>query len=508
MAKQKLDRNKLNRYVSLAFPESIGFSANEDGDNADNERDNKAENKGVNNLSDTLSKSNADTLSKQGAGGSPALPAPGVTQNVNSYGIPKSSLPSFIADSPELANSNAIQPNFARPGVSLNPAGDFPESSMPSFARGYATSEPFNLGFDAASLSKQAPMMFGGSVNINNVARAVLSEDNTPTQQATVAAMSPEEKLLATIANTNPTPNSLWKRLLVGVSQGAAMVNPREDNLGSAFGKILGGAVTRAIPAIDSANIYEQNKAKAIERYKLEAGAKGAELQRRAREQEIANDQARITREVQERARQARIDAMNQADKLEDNKRAAAKQKLDTLEKMSPDDTNRGALIEELKQSYGITVGADYGTYDKAAARASDKQATETNLRKRAEAEVIAELGATTEERARGATKNKLDAALKQQMPADMYQALSDPNAGQFSRQAARKLANEIEDRMYKVDLDYTKSDFERRVSAKLQEYRGNPARTSNKPATKQATNKVQATPRATSTDARTLTFK
>lgn len=508
MAKQKLDKTKLNRYVSLAFPESIGFSANDEEENADNERDNSTPNKGVNNLSDTLSKSDAERANSAMAGGSVTKPAPGVTQNVNSYGLPKSSLPSFIADSPELANSNSIQPNFARPGVTLNPAGDFPESSMPSFARGYATSEPFNLGFDAASLSKQAPMMFGNNVNISNVARAVLSEDNAPTQQATVAAMSPEEKLLATIANTNPTPNSLWKRLLVGVAQGASMVDANKDTFGSAFGKILGGAVTRSIPAIDSANIYEEKKAKALERYRLESGAKGAELQRRVKEQEIANDQARITREVQERARQARIDAMNQADKLEDNKRAAAKQKLDTLEKMSPDDVNRGALIEELKQSYGITVGADFGTYDKAAARATDKQATETNLRKRAEAEVIAELGATTEERARGATKNKLDAALKQQMPADMYAALSDPNAGQFSRQAARKLANEIEDRMYKVDLDYTKSDFERRVSAKLQEYRGNPARTSSKPATKQATSKVQATPRASNTDARTLTFK
>jgi hypothetical protein len=388
----------------------------------------------------------------------------------------------------------------------MNPAGDTPDTSLPSFARGYATSEPFNLGFDAAALSKQAPMLFGGSVNINNVARAVLNEDNTPTQQETVAKMSPEEKLLATIANTNPTPNSLWKRLLVGAAQGASMVNPASDNLGSAFGKILGGAVTRSIPAVDKANIYESNKAKAIEKYKLESGAANATLQRQRTQQDIANDQARITREVQDRARQARTDALNQADKLEDNKRAQAKQKLDTLEKMSPDDSNRAALVEELQRSYGITVGQDYGTYDKAAAR-PEKPATESNLRKRAEAEVISELGATTEERARGATRNKLDAALKQQMPADLYSALTDPNAGQFSKASARKLANEIEDRMYKVDLDYTKSDFERRVASKMQELRGGV--TQRKPATtKQATNKVPASNAAQATDFRTLRFK
>jgi hypothetical protein len=461
MAKNKLDKRRLNSYLSLAYPESIGFSDDSADENNDTTSGNSSGNNGVNTISDIPQRRGLDDSRGSLAGDTSTLPGAPVTQNVNT--------PNKL-----FQNTSGVMPpaSFSLPQIS----------------------------------SKYNPMLFGGNADINNVARAVLSE-KTPTQQETVAAMTPEEKLMASIAATNPTPSGFWKRLLVGATSGAQQVN-KDDNLGSAFGKILGTSVARAIPQVDSAMQYQENKARALDRYKLESGAASASLQRTRVNQDIANDKARNDQLLADRQRQARIDAATQADKLEDNKRQEAKLKLDALETMGADDPNRKRAVTELKVKYGIDVGEDYGIEKR---KSKDAVTSEDQLRKRAESEITKELGATTEERATGAARNQLQAELKAKMPPDLYAALTDPNASSFKRTETLKLRNEIEDRLYKTNLVYTKSDFEKKVSDRIEQLRGGPTARGKQGVTPKATkgnNKVPPSSKAQSTDARTITFR
>lgn len=471
MAKNKMDKSKLNSYISLAFPESIDVYGDEDVNNDETKQPTNKPNKNINNTSEILKRQGEDSFNKQLAGG------PGLQDVARS---------SPTMDSPTMDSQSS-------------PSSPMGSSSMGNFG----ALPPFAIGLPE-SVTKYNPMLFGGRADLSKVARAVISEPdapNMPTQMDTVAKMTPEEKLIASIANTNPTPSGFWKRLLVGAGQGARNVQPGDD-LGTAFGKILGPAVTRAIPQVDSAAKYEENKAKALERYKLESGASNAKLQRSKVTQDIANDAARIKREEDERARRIKLDTDAQLERVTDNQRAEAKLKLDALQNMSETDKNRASAAKELADKYGVKVGDDYGIE---ARRKTEKETSETELRKLAETQVTRELGANTKERARGATANQLEAELKTQMPPDLYAALTDPNAGTFKQIEARKMRQEIEERVNKRNVDYTESDFENRVVNKMEELRGGiNARGSNKPVTKsnkQGSNKVPPSNEARSTN-------
>lgn len=418
MAKRKLNDRQKSRYLSLAFPEFIELN---DYNTSSNDEENTANSNNINNMSGALRRGILPPAIDDVAGGPVRLPSPGVTQNVN----------------PLL---QATQP-----------------------------AQPSNIGLNIPSLiGSHAPIMFGNA-NINNVARAVLSDDKLPTARETALKITPEEKLMASIANTNPTPQSLWKRLLAGVATGAGKVT-QEDNLGSAFGKILGSAVTRAIPAVDSANLYEERKGKAIERYKIDKGVQDADFQRRKNESDLSDAAEDRKLKQAARERQLRLDIESKLERLTDNRRADAKLQLDALAGLPEDDKQRDVISKELADKYGVKVGRAYGLVTKPA---TEKELSEDELRKRAEAQVIEELGATTEERARGAAANQLDGELRAQMPPDLYNALTDPQASQFEREAAIKLRNTIEDRVIKRNLDYTKSDFERRVTQRINAARG-----------------------------------
>jgi hypothetical protein len=473
MAKQKLDKKKIDRYLGLAYPESISFTDDDDTEKRDNPEQGNTSNPGITNTGNNLARLNRSSDSLNGALGSATLPFPAVTQETNN---------------PATTNFN----DYANSNKVIEPVPPF-SFSMPDI------------------VSKQAPMLFGNA-DINKVSRAVLSTpdegasstsaSSTSTSQRAQASLTPEERLAATLANTNPTPSGFWKRLLVGASQGAARIQPGDD-LGTAFGRILGPAVTRAIPAVDSASKYEENKARAIEKYKLEAGTRDAGLKASRVQQDIMNDAAKIKQAEDARRRQVKIDAENAVERLSDNRRAEAKLKLDALEKMSEGDENRAALATELSEKYGVKVGSDYGLE---ARKPKEKETSETDLRKRAESDVTRELGATTEERARGATANQLDAELKQRMPPDLYQALTDPNASRFKRIDAEKMRADIEKSVLQRNKDYTSSDYERRVASKMQELRGGTSRT--KQPTTSSKGKVQSSNTARTTNFRTIKFR
>lgn len=500
MARTEAERKRLNRYVSLAFPESIDVFDSEDSETEDKSKQSTEPNKNINNTSEIAQRRNNEELGgrlAQGLNISQAAPVTQMSSSPSSYlsnNTPRSSLPNFITESEPQTMRQDLRGNIARPGVTFDSTADMPQLS---FANNDAPAlPPFSFSLPD-SVMRQAPMLFGRDIDMSKVAKSVLATpDAEMTQARTVAAMSPEEKLLATLANTNPTPSSFWKRILAGVAQGAGQVTPN-DTAGSAFGKILGSAVTRAIPAVDSANKYETNKARAIERYKLESAAEGAKLSRRKTEQDIRDNQARIKRDEDARARELRNDIDNKRGREADDARADRNQKLEILKALPEGDEQRDALAKELNVSRNLGLKETKG-----------KETSEDQLRKRAETDVLNELGASTKERARGATANQLDAELRKLMPPDLYKALTDPNASSFKRTDAIKLKQEIEEQLFKVNLDYTDSDFQRRVSERIEQLRGSKRVTKSNNTKPQASNKVQASEKARGTDARTIKFR
>lgn len=181
-----------------------------------------------------------------------------------------------------------------------------------------------------------------------------------PTDNREERELSPEERLLQAMSNTNPTPRSWWKRALTGLARGASMVQPGDD-FGTAFGRIVGGVVAQSVPGVDRRFQYEQNKAKAIERYKVEAESREQKQKQQKLDTELANANAQLAE-----ARQRRIDAANARvdaakEKLADNKRQEADQLLRTLKDLPDDDAQRLVIAKRLRDDYNIPTSAKYG---------------------------------------------------------------------------------------------------------------------------------------------------
>lgn len=177
------------------------------------------------------------------------------------------------------------------------------------------------------------------------------------------------------VMRTNPTPNSVWKRLLYGAVQGASLVNG-QDTIGSALGKLIGGSAARSIPKVDSAQqkIASVNKAEDI--YKVERQGE-LDADRDADREERATDRrerrALQTQTAVQRA-QASVDAAKA--KTDAQTQREIDNELKILEKTNPANTkDREASAKRLREKFGVQVSSDYGTKPVA-----DKQSRERTL--------------------------------------------------------------------------------------------------------------------------------
>lgn len=450
MAKRKIPRDKLNRYLSLADPDFIGFSDDDQDVNRSADVTQQPQQPAINNLGATLAQRERERVSSEMAGGFLQQP-PQTNTEVNPL-------------SRNITNNN-ISTALATPQPRVE------RSSAPSFI----PDEELSMGGLQLPdrVSRMNPLLFGRA-DVTRIARSMLQDRDASQPGATEQRgalqqieLTPEEKLAKRIAEINPTPRGFFKRLLFGALQGGAGITPDEIRSGdlSAFGRIVGGAVAGAFPAVDVANQREQQKRKAIEDYAIEAPAAASRQQRQKLEAERADLQLRREREERDRRDRARKDALDQAAQLRDDKRAEATQRLTALEKLGADSAKRGELVEELQRIYGINVDESYGLKE---STASDKPMNEGEIRRRATSEVMSEIGASVEKIARDS------ANVKMQKQRDELSALvNDPNVGNVRKALAREQFEKAYEAQLKADLDYTKSDVENRIRAREQSLRG-----------------------------------
>lgn len=451
MAKRKLKQDSINRYLSLVDPENTSVYDFEDDKAPDITEQPVSNSGGINNLASTLRKAGEASVTSALAG-------------------------SFVT-SPGASSQQSQQ--LKTPGEMLQRPG----FQLPNNAARYNT-----LLNNNADLSRVASSVMGDSdITPPDVTSNVAGR--IPTARETALSITPEEKLLATLANTNPAPQSIWRRLLAGVVKGASQVTA-QDTGGSAFGKIAGNVIARAIPAVDSATQYEENKARAIERYKIESAAAQSKLNRRKTENDILNDAEQRRLNAEDRAERKRQAALLDAARLRDDKRAEAKLRLDALKDLAEDSPQRAQLVEELQRSYGIAVDTSYGL----SKAKTDTPISESDVRARATSEVMSEVGANVEKIARDSTNNKPHIVSAREA---MQRVLNDPNASNVKKAQAREEFEKLYANELKVNIDYTKSDVDKRIREREQQLRGTPKRT-----TRQSRGaKVQASPEAKATN-------
>lgn len=467
MAKPKLRRDQINRYLSFVDPVNTGLSLDDEEDESVIDERNAAQiqsgNGGINNLASTLRKSGDEYVTERLARGSSTLPAQPSTQNAT-----QPTTGAMLQRPP----SNVLLGNEAS-----RLQGLFGNADVNRIAKSVITD--FDIGNGATPASQDTPSV------TPNVAAGAPNVTTRSTEQ------TPEEKLLAAIANTNPSPQSFYKRLLTGLARGASTVTA-DDSPGSAFGKVAGNVIARAIPAVDSANLYQENVARAKERYAVESAARNQSLNRRKVESDILNDQNKRAQDAADRAERKQQARLLDAARLRDDKRAEAKLRLDALKDLAEDSPQREAIAQELREQYGINVDKSYGVTQAKA----PKELTETDVARRAESEVMNEIGASIEKIARDSTNNKPHIIAARE---EMQRILNDPKASNVKKAQAREEYEKLYASELKTNIDYTKSDVESRIRKREGELRGTtkPAATTRRPRGA----KVQASPAAKQTN-------
>ncbi len=440
MAKPKLKREQINRYLSFVDPANTGLSLDDEEDESVIDERNAAQiqsgNGGINNLASTLRKSGDEYVTSELARGSATLPAQPSMQNATAP-----TTGAMLQRPP----TNVLLGNEASRLQSL-----FGNADVSRIAKSVITD--FDIG-NRATPAQDTPSV------TPNVAAGAPNVATRSTEQ------TPEEKLLAAIANTNPSPQSFYKRLLTGLARGASTVTA-DDSPGSAFGKVAGNVIARAIPAVDSANLYQENVARAKERYAVESAARNQSLNRRKVESDILNDQNKRAQDAADRAERKQQARLLDAARLRDDKRAEAKLRLDALKDLAEDSPQREALVQELREQYGINVDKSYGVTQAKA----PKELTEGDVAKRAESEVMNEIGASIEKIARDSTNNKPHIIAAREA---MQKVLNDPKASNVKKAQARESYEKLYASELKTNIDYTKSDVESRIRRREGELRG-----------------------------------
>lgn len=276
-----------------------------------------------------------DELNRMGAGNIMAAPEPEMSQGAGGY--------------------NALRGGLAG-SLNSTSARSVPQTTLPN---------KVNLN----TFNSSSPFLFG-KVDSNTLARELLqtNKPQLPVSTGSPAVTgitkpkvaSPEDKLLEAMARTNPTPRSIWKRLAVGAARGASQVT-REDSIGSAVGKLLGGAGAQAVPFVDREFQYERNKRKALETYKVEAERREQQQKQQKLDADIAEANARL-QESRNRREELRDERTRQAaSRLADDRRAEATQLLNQLEGLPADDPMRDVIANKLRVEYKTPASKNYG---------------------------------------------------------------------------------------------------------------------------------------------------
>ena len=382
-----------------------------------------------------------------------------------------------------------------------------PESSLPNFAQGeysYSPSTtPMYGGINNIPPIKTllAPEEEGAASHYSNIIAAAVNK--APGVDATFAPGTPEAKLTAALANTNPAPRSFWRRLGASFAEGAARVKPG-DSPGSMLGNIIGSVVPGLIPGVDSYKQAEENKRKALEDYQIESAARKNAQQYKESEADI--EYKRATANLQNN--NARV--LNQT-RLDNVTKGRADQIMTALSKLPENDPQRDALAKVLgSPPYSIDVGRNYGLLSKeekevtAGAKLqqqNNKPLTESDLRRKAEATVKGSYN--WEEKARSSTDARMD-----QIKANIRDQEFGGNVSSSKRDDYNKRVQQEYNRILQSNKDYSKAEYEKQVSAEIDRLRGQQPSPAATTSTKRTRGKVPASNAASNTNFSGVTIR
>lgn len=355
-----------------------------------------------------------------------------------------------------------------------------PESSLPSFVRedyGYPESNtPMYGGMNAIPNIKTllAPDEEPAASHYGNIIAAAVNK--APGVDATFAPGSPEAKLSAALANTNPAPRSFWRRFAASLAEGASQVRAG-DTPGSMLGKIVGNVIPGLIPGVDSHKQYEENKAKALEQYGIESGMrKNAEAAKKA-EQDIKESNERIAAGASTRAANAANAQILNQTRLDNVTKGRADQLMTALSKLPENDPQRDALAKVLASPpYNIDVGRNYGLLAKEEKEATQtaktnaqatKPLTESDLRRKAEATVKASYD--WQEKARASTDARLDQIKANIRDSEFKGKINIANRDEYNKRVQAEY-----NRILKANQDYSRAEYNKQVKAEMDRIRSN----------------------------------
>jgi hypothetical protein len=345
------------------------------------------------------------------------------------------------------------------------------------------------------------PMLFGNS-DSKQLAGSFIQDSNKPSSPTnTGVTKSPGQKLIEAVANTNPSPQSFWKRTLSGLGRGLGQAagDFAEGEYGTAFGKIASNTVLNLIPGVDSATQYERNVSQAKRTYDIESQVAKDDLQRRKTEADIVETNERLKLAGDQKRAQLDRATQDQLARLRDDKRADANQQLMILRELPADDPQRNEIAKELATKFQVRVSPRYGLkesgadeitiYDEQSGnyiRASKdgtpkldasgntiivrpgRQQSITQRKTEAMQKVIAKYGGDAKSVARLSTENRKEEIINSLHP-DYARALRQPSGvNAMVLDEANKAYATAFDRMLKQNEAFTEALYERETSELL----------------------------------------
>jgi hypothetical protein len=344
MAKNKKSKERAQRFISILNPDDIDYSEFD----AMTSEGKAYTNDQLSELGNTEN-NNSGRVDKQGgnsglAGGSNVLGSETSTDRQQSISSRRGNSTRELLTDPA---SNIIQTKipFTPRAASYNPLLLGNTASFPNFTKSLMSDVGMSEESNAPDVMSMRPLPEGNNIK----------------------ATTPEDRFIEAMMNTNPSPQSPLKRLLTGLGRGLreSAGDLAQGNYGGAFGRIASNVIAGAIPGVNSATQYEQNKAQATERYKLDKLAEQGKLSREKTEADIRETNERLKLSQLQRQQQTQRDAMLDAARLRDDKRADADQKLKILEKLPASDPQRNEIARDLATLYQMRVSAQYGLNDK-----------------------------------------------------------------------------------------------------------------------------------------------
>jgi len=381
-----------------------------------------------------------------------------------------------------------------------------PETSLPSFVD------------DSPRFAPVSPM---GGFGIQPNIRELLQEETHPAVSSkyddlvtkvvgaakgvdtSVTPGSPEAKLAAAMANTNPAPRSFWKRLGASLARGASQVQPG-DAPETMLGRIIGNVVPGLVPSVDSQQQYKENVAKAEKTYARESAMLKNKQAAEAAAQNVRESQEKIKAGEATRAAQAQTQAILNQTRLDAATKGRAENIMTALSKLPSDDPQRDALAKLLSEPpYNIPVGRNHGLLaseekEKAATAKATKPMSEAELKRKAEATVKASYD--WEEKARSSTDARLD-----QIKANIRDAEYKGNVTTANRDEYNKRVQQEYNRILQSNRDFSRKEYNQLLKSEMDRIRGTEKQAT--PAPSRVSRGAKVAPK-TNYDARSLTIR